>query len=170
MGWHAGSPERAWNSGLTLISFRIVVSHEVVLTTALAAVIGLPGVVLLMLRSGDQTMRRAWVDRARADTPAHLRLEHAGIGAIPDDAAMPPVDQVAAQLRRLHRQQHNGTARGSRLWQGALSEAYDRWLDVACRHYDVHHHMSALAGVDRDLERMRVEAALTEHGLQLPPR
>lgn len=154
-----------------------MVSHGVVLTT-LAAVIGLPGVVLLMLRSGVQrTPANGAADLSTNlpadDRPADDRPADVGLPAdvdLPADGVMPSIDQVAVQLRRLYRQQRNGTAHGSEKWQCALSEAYDRWLNVACRHYGVVHHMDGLIGVDRDLERMRVEAALTGHGLRLPPR
>ena len=45
--------------------------------------------------------------------------------------------------------------------------AEDR-LQVACRHLDVSHHLSTLDGMDRELERLRIEAELIAAGLHLP--
>jgi hypothetical protein len=157
-----------------------VATHGVVLTTALAVAVSLPLIAAMVLRTGDLTVRRAWLQRSRAVRPALRDLDRGVIAAAPEDImlpdttgpddAMPPLDQVAAQLQRLYRQRTNGTARGSMLLDTALADAYDAWLQVACRYYNVTHHLPTLANMDRDIERVRVEELLTEAGFRLPPR
>ena len=144
------------------------VSHGVILTTALAALISVPCVIAAMTRSLDP-IREAWIRRVREDRPALHRLERDAPGAVPAAHPLPPFEQVAAELYRLHRQRADGTSRGSAKWRSAMGDAYDRWLQVACQHLAVTHHLPALDGMDRDLERLRVEAELSAAGLKLPP-
>ncbi|HEU4349581.1 MAG TPA: hypothetical protein VFR35_17530 [Actinoplanes sp.] len=148
----------------------MVVSHGVVLATALAALISAPYVIAVMMRSHDPTIREAWIRRARQDRPALHSLDRAALGTVPADAPLPSFEQVAAELNRLHRQRGNGTSRGSEKWLTAMGDAYDEWLRVACRHLAVSDHLSGLDGPDRDLERVRIEAELSAAGLELPPR
>jgi hypothetical protein len=81
---------------------------------------------------------------------------------------LPAIEQVAAELRRLDRARcGGGLARESRLWSAAIERAYDRWLQVACHYLSVSHHLSCLTDVDRDIERVRIEAELTAAGLAI---
>lgn len=82
----------------------------------------------------------------------------------------PPVERIAADLRRL-----SGAARDlprgiSRARQQGLLRAYDEVLALGCRALDVPHALADLPpGLDRDLERLRVEEALRSAGLALDP-
>jgi hypothetical protein len=80
------------------------------------------------------------------------------------------VEQLAADLRRLAvatRDIPHGTPNVRRR---ALFLAYDDTLVAACRALDVPHALSDLQpGVDRDLERLRVESSLESAGLRFRP-
>lgn len=78
----------------------------------------------------------------------------------------PTIAQVAAELRRLENQRRRGT-RGSAAWFAAVTTAYDEWLRVACRALALDENLAQLDGIDRDLERLRVEAELAQVGLRL---
>ncbi|MFG1605484.1 hypothetical protein [Actinoplanes sp. NPDC049265] len=81
---------------------------------------------------------------------------------------MPTFDQVMAELRRLDRERLGGPAQQSEEWARAVVSAYDRWLQVACTYMSVSHHLSCLTdSMDREIERLRVEAELIAAGL--PP-
>lgn len=82
-----------------------------------------------------------------------------------------PIERVAADLRRLrgviavegHSAAHH---LGNRL-------AYDRVLAQACTMLDIQHALAeATVGMERDIERLRVEAELERAGLilSIPPR
>jgi hypothetical protein len=79
----------------------------------------------------------------------------------------PPIERIAADLRRLsrqRRQQHSGTSAARRR---GLQMAYDGTLVAACRALDVPHLLDELAeGMDRDFERVRIESALEAAGLR----
>ncbi|MBY8871768.1 hypothetical protein K7640_07925 [Micromonospora sp. PLK6-60] len=77
------------------------------------------------------------------------------------------LQQVAADLRRLGRHRRAATGR-SVVWHGAVIEAYDERLRAACRALDLTEHLGELTGVDREIERLRVEGELHAAGLTLP--
>src|SRR4030095_16187461 len=91
-------------------------------------------------------------------------------GSVPPLAehALPTIEQVAADVRRLDRQRHTGPTTGSESWLAAVVRAYDERLSLACRSLFVTQHLSALDGVDRDIERVRVEGELQAAGPGLP--
>jgi hypothetical protein len=79
----------------------------------------------------------------------------------------PPIERIAADLRRL------STAIGQLrdgapvIRRQALLLAYDEKLAAACQALGVSHSLGELpAGVDHELEKIRVEAALEEAGLR----
>lgn len=80
-----------------------------------------------------------------------------------------PIEQLAADLRRVHRllvQCPDGTPMVRRI---ATRDAYDELLRQACTAVDVSHDLDTLAeGVERDMERLRVEEALRSAGLTIP--
>ncbi|MFD6263664.1 hypothetical protein ACFWFK_21290 [Micromonospora chalcea] len=78
-----------------------------------------------------------------------------------------PLDQLATDLRRLggHRL---AAADRSVVWHGAVIEAYDERLRAACRALGIVEHLAELDGVDREIERVRVEGLLHAAGLTLP--
>lgn len=89
----------------------------------------------------------------------------------PVELPRPPVEQLAADLRRLSvavRDLPRGT---SRVRQRGLQMAYDDVLAAAARALDVPHALDMLpAGLDREIERLRVEGALEATGLRFSPR
>jgi hypothetical protein len=76
----------------------------------------------------------------------------------------PPIQQVAADLRRLNRQRLSIAMR-SRVWFQAVQHAYDDRLGVACKQLGIEQHLEELTGMDLDLERLRIEGLLEEAGL-----
>ncbi len=80
-----------------------------------------------------------------------------------------PIEQLAADLRRVHRllvQCPDGTPMVRRV---ATREAYDELLRQACDAVDVPHELDAVPeGMERDMERLRVEEALRTAGLTIP--
>ena len=84
----------------------------------------------------------------------------------PQEQDTPPIEHLAADLRRLNRQRL-GIATRSSVWFDAVQHAYDDRLRAACRALDVPQHLSELDGVDLEIERVRVEGALVEAGLVL---
>ena len=89
---------------------------------------------------------------------AAQRLNAAGIAApawLPVAAqagpALVPFEEVVAQLRDLPR----------------ADERYDDALIAACLCLGVAHHLGELTGLDREIERLRVEGALIDAGLTL---
>ncbi|MGH3761066.1 hypothetical protein [Actinophytocola sp.] len=80
-----------------------------------------------------------------------------------------PIEQLAADLRRVHRllvQCPDGTPMVRRV---ATRAAYDELLRQACEAVDVSHELDTLPeGVERDMERLRVEEALRSAGLTIP--
>jgi hypothetical protein len=115
--------------------------------------------------------RRAWRGD-RADRRALRRLDRKinqlpGMDRLTADRRLPPVEQIAAELRRLDRHRRVGPSNGSAKWSAAVATAYDAWLLAACRRLDISEHLTTLVGIDRDIERVRVEGELETAGLVL---
>lgn len=83
--------------------------------------------------------------------------------------AGPSIEQVSADLRRVHRilaEFRSGTPAVRRT---GTRQAYDALLVQACRAVEVDHRLNYLPeGVDRELERLRVEESLRSAGLAIP--
>ncbi|MFI5586799.1 hypothetical protein ACIA5G_17275 [Amycolatopsis sp. NPDC051758] len=81
----------------------------------------------------------------------------------------PPIERVAADLRRVHRLlagYPSGTPAARRF---GTRQAYDELLTQACRQIGVLHRLEELPeGMDREIERLRVEQSLRERGLAVP--
>jgi hypothetical protein len=58
-------------------------------------------------------------------------------------------------------------ANRSPVWHTAVQRAYDQRLGVACRELRVEEHLTELAGMDLEIERVRVEGALARAGMSL---
>ena len=139
----------------------MALAHIAVLVAALSA--------LLILCAASAFLQ------IRNDRPAQRSLEH----GLPDvdacladlDARPLAIEQLAFDLRRLDRQRRSGPTRYSEVWLAAVLHAYDTRLQMACRSLGVPEHLQPLDGVDREMERVRVEGELAAAGLVLrPPR
>ena len=105
-----------------------------------------------------------------------VRLVVAVVGRVrdarrrPDADVVPlrrPIEQVGADLRRLHASFHRGGMRFAK-YEGCR-QAYDQVLAEAAEMAGVTHLLCLLApGPELDLERSRVEVVLRHHGM-LPP-
>ena len=80
----------------------------------------------------------------------------------------PPIEEVAASLRRL-RAMLNSLPKGTSWVRSVgVANAYDQMLTVACEQLDVDNKLLSMThGRLRDLERLRVEYELGECGLLL---
>lgn len=111
----------------------------------------------------DASIKR-WRDKRVADA-AHRK----GIRALKTQHGV-PLEQLAADLRRLRvllgQDEHRSAAHqmGNRL-------AYDRLMIQICEMLDIEHELSGDSiGVERDIERFRVEAELERAGVVLTDR
>jgi hypothetical protein len=86
----------------------------------------------------------------------------------PAEPAGPPIEQIAADLRRLGRQRI-GVAAHSPIWFAAVQRAYDDRLSLACTELEICQHLHELTGVDQEIERLRIEGELQATGLAFSP-
>ena len=83
----------------------------------------------------------------------------------------PPIEQVAASLRRVGRELANLPPGTTNVRRRALLLAYDDLLQSACRALAIRHDLGEkLCWWDREVERLRVEVCLAEAGLQIRDR
>jgi len=151
----------------------VAISHVVVLTGALLTLLCLPCALMAFAPQhppargvvDTRAVRRRWrrLDRAIHEPPCIERIAAA-------QETLPPIEQIAAELRRLNRQRCGGVTHESQLWLAAVMTAYDRWLWAACRRLDVAESMAGLDGDDRHVERVRIEDELEAAGLIFRPR
>jgi hypothetical protein len=157
----------------------VAISHAVVLTGALLTLLSVPCALAVIVNSDVAAVKRVWVRRSRNDRRALRMLDRELSGPRPG-AARPPassrsaceerqpaIEQIAVELRRLDRQRRCGPTAESEAWSAAVARAYDDWLRAACSRLNVDEHLSALEGVDRDIERLRIEGELETAGLVL---
>jgi hypothetical protein len=156
----------------------VATAHIVVLFAALATLFG-AGRAFAAARRADErrqgeflpSIRRAWQERCHEDAEALRDLDRAlrAGDPVPSRPACdsPPIEQLAFDLRRLHRQRHVGPTRESQRWLAEVQRAYDVRLRLACRYLEVPEHLDWLEGLDRDIERVRVEHQLEAAGLAL---
>jgi hypothetical protein len=112
----------------------------------------------------DDSIRR-WRER-RAEEAEHRR----GVRALRTQQGI-PLERLAADLRRLRgllgQDQHRSAAHqmGNRL-------AYDRLMIQICEMLSIEHELGgeSVVGVERDIERFRVEAELERAGVVLSDR
>jgi hypothetical protein len=82
-----------------------------------------------------------------------------------------PLEQIVADLCRLSTAQRDVPPEASKARKHGLLLAYDDVLGKAALALDVPHALADLPlGMDRDLERMRVEGELRDAGLRFGPR
>ncbi|WP_158879603.1 hypothetical protein [Amycolatopsis anabasis] len=104
----------------------------------------------LALRLGRAV--RTFVARRRAPRPEGL-----------------PIERLAADLRRVHRALTEFAPGTPATRRYAARQAYDALLMQACREVGVRHRLDRVPeGVDREVERLRVEQGLRDAGLVIP--
>ena len=98
---------------------------------------------------------------------ADLRARRRARGAVPQPIPVHrPIEQVAADLRRLARQLDSVPAGSPHVRRTGLQAAYDDVLAEAAAQFTVPHTLTTLPlGFARDVERLRVETALADAGL-----
>jgi len=152
----------------------VAVLHALLILVALVALLGFPCLGMLVVGADfladsiGRTCRRNW-RRWRARRLESRLGRRAGLDrdpATPTTPAGPPIEQVAADLRRLGRQR-TGVATRSGVWFAAVQRAYDDRLCLACRELEICEHMAQLTGVDLEIERVRVEGMLQAAGIRL---
>lgn len=136
---------------------------------ALGSVIGM--MVLIMVHFGVAAARldRAIADltSGRVEQPVERHLQHrADLRALKNQYGV-PIEQLGADLRRLRRQ-IRASEHCSATQQAALRQAYDQVLIETCAVVDVEHRLDLpTGGMERDIERFRVEALLEANGIVL---
>jgi hypothetical protein len=155
----------------------VAIPHTLVLAVAILTLLCLPAIVAAIVCADElieraaRAMHRATLSRrerraiSRLDRSIGPTVEVALVAA--DDHERPTIEQIAADLHRLGHQRL-GVATRSQVWQTAVTRAYDEQLSLACRCLGVPEHLAALNGVDREIERLRVEGELQAAGLPLP--
>ncbi|MFI6762755.1 hypothetical protein ACIBF5_26845 [Micromonospora sp. NPDC050417] len=162
-----------------LTSEEMAVMHALVLALALLALVCIPALVAAMICADELVhwLAAEWdarrVRRREQRALDHLeRALHAETGfggfdpAELDRPGGPAIEQIAADLRRLGGERL-GPWQSSRSGHGDLLRAYDERLRLASRYLGVAEHLADLDGVDREIERVRVEGELEAAGLML---
>ncbi|WP_439660172.1 hypothetical protein ACSHWB_00900 [Lentzea sp. HUAS TT2] len=79
-----------------------------------------------------------------------------------------PIERIAADLRRVRRVRARFEPGESAIKKIGARQAYDALLIQACSALDVEHRLLVLPeGMDREIERLRVEERLRDLGLSL---
>ena len=122
------------------------------------------GVILVVL-AGLWVLADLGVYRDRALRVARaLRLSQ----PLPPHPAGPPIEQIAADIRRIRAQIKQAPSGMPVARMRGWMEAYDDLLVAACQALDLENRLRAVpAGVERDLERERIERLLMRAGLRL---
>ncbi|WP_168207291.1 hypothetical protein [Microlunatus elymi] len=111
----------------------------------------------------DETLRESGIQRI--SQPLKERREHRrNVRALKHQVGV-PIERLGADLRRL-RELIRHSEHASATQQAALRQAYDRVLIETCAMLDLPHHLDLpTEGLERDIERLRVEAMLEGHGI-----
>jgi hypothetical protein len=153
----------------------VAVLHALEVTLVLLAMVCLPCIVAVLItadaliraaRRRARRARRHWAEQRLAVRAGIARGLTWGLIHPRVVPVGPPIEQLAADLRRLSRQRADLATR-SPVWFTAVSTAYDSRLSVACQELEITEHLHELAGLDREIERVRVEGLLLAAGLRL---
>jgi hypothetical protein len=120
--------------------------------------------------AGRYRLRAAWQRQSRQHAQALRALDRAvpeATGPATVKADAPTIEQIATELRRLDRQRRSGPATESERWRAAVLRAYDERLRLCCHALGLTEHLEPLEGLDREIERVRVEGELQRSGLRL---
>ena len=81
----------------------------------------------------------------------------------------PPIERLAADLRRVHRSLVRLAPDAPMVRRRATHQAYDTLLAQACQAVGEIHWLDTIPeGIEREVERLRVEDALRRSGLMVP--
>jgi hypothetical protein len=144
-----------------------------VLAVALLALLCLPCAVAVLVCADEVAVRRCWTRHGRREIRALRCLERQLAAAEPDPwrpAQQTGIDQLVAELRRLDLQRRTAPTTDSVVWLAAVVRAYDQRLVLASRWLGLTEHLGELDGMDREIERLRVEGLLHAAGLRLRAR
>ncbi|MEU4238340.1 sigma-70 family RNA polymerase sigma factor [Actinoplanes sp. NPDC026619] len=156
-GFAAAGAGTSWDSGTLVVE--VIGSGGLLVGLAMA---------LFVLSRVAWATRRVILRRARSSSESRK----SGLAALDellaasDDRPPPSIEEIAHQLRRLTRQRR-GSAHESEAWLAAVERAYDDRLVLACHCLGITEHLRPLEGMDRDIERIRVESELQGAGLVL---
>ncbi|MFC0434818.1 hypothetical protein [Kutzneria buriramensis] len=127
----------------------VAVAANLLLYLALTMV---PAAACWLLLQGPQIAD--WLRQARRPRPS---------------ASGPPIQVVARNLRRVHRTLVDFEPGTPALRRLAARQAYDDLLRQACRALAIPHRLDDLPeGMDKEIERLRVEESLRQAGLHIP--
>ncbi|TNC27241.1 hypothetical protein [Amycolatopsis alkalitolerans] len=91
---------------------------------------------------------------------------HRGRRPLPEG---PPIERLAADLRRVHRVLEQLPPNSPELRRRATNQAYDALLAQACHAVGEQHWLDTVPeGLEREIERLRVEESLRRRGLAVP--
>lgn len=111
-----------------------------------------PAAVCWLLLQGPTVLE--WLRRRRRPKPT---------------AGGPPIQVLAQRLRRVHKTLIDFEPGTPALRRLAARQAYDDLLRQACRALDVEHRLDEVPeGIDKEIERLRVEESLRRAGLRIP--
>jgi hypothetical protein len=148
----------------------VAISHIAVLAAALLALLCLPCAVAVVVCADELVARRFWSRRGRQEIQALRRLDR-GLATGDATPLLPDreltIDELVADLRRLDRQRRSSPTTESVLWLAAVLRAYDQRLAMASRSLGLTEHLTQLDGMDREIERIRVEGLLHAAGIRL---
>ena len=149
----------------------MAIAHIVVLFSALVTLLGVPCAVTAVRRADEMSRRRSWSRRCPEETRQLRELDHALCHGDPLPGLADPlsIEQIAQELRRLNRQRRAGPTRESQRWLADVQRAYDERLCLACECLGLTEHLEPLEGMDRELERVRVESELQAAGVAIRP-
>jgi hypothetical protein len=148
----------------------VAITHIAVLATALLALLCLPCAVAVVVCADQLVARRFWTRAGRQEIHA-LRCLDRELSARELELQLPDreltIEELVADLRRLDRQRRTSPTVDSVVWLAAVLRAYDQRLMLASRFLGVSEHLAQLDGMDREIERIRVEELLRAAGLRL---
>jgi hypothetical protein len=148
----------------------VAITHIVGLAAALLALLCLPCAVAIVVCADELVARRTWTRHGRQEVRALRSLERELAAVEPEPRPPdrgPGIDELVAELRRLDRQRCSAPTTDSSAWLAAVMRAYDQRLAQASRCLGLDEYLDQLEGMDREIERVRVEGMLHAAGLRL---
>jgi hypothetical protein len=141
----------------------VAVWHGLALAGALLALLSLCAALPLLNRGARADHAARW--RRDPVTLERLRrLDGRVRTRTREPETAPDPEQIASQLRRLQRMRRHGLVTQSEVWLTAVNDSYDRWLCQGCQSLGVPEELRRLDGLDRELERARIEELLRDKG------